>query len=67
MSTHNHDELTRPQLKQITGLARTLHETSEELYALSTRRHPELSQATWLMLQTHKLLEKTLRILGEHL
>lgn len=60
MSTPNRDELTRPQLRQVTNLARTLHEASEELYKTATRRHPELEQATWLIRQT---LTKLLKIL----
>ena len=67
MSTHNREELTRAQLKQVTGLARTLHESSEELYKFVGRQHPETFQIAWLIRQTHKRLKEILELLGEEL
>lgn len=51
MATHNRTSLTKPQLKEINNLARTLFETSEELGKLVTRRHPELEQTMFLIRQ----------------
>lgn len=65
MATHKRQELNREQLKQIAGLARTLHETSEELYTLAARRHPELQQVTWLINQTNTRVKEIMKILGQ--
>lgn len=67
MSTHDRDELTRPQLKEVTGLAKIMIDAADELLAISTRRHPELHQVTWLVRQTHTRIHEILTNLGVNL
>lgn len=60
MPTDKLTELTRAQIKEIKILASMLEETATQLDKLAVRRHPDLTDAYWLIKQAQKKVDSTL-------
>ena len=67
MILDNTRPMTKQHLAEITATAATLHETTDQLNKLCTRRHPDLVQAIYLLRQAQTKLQKTLGFLDRNL